>query len=144
MLIGLHDAERDHMKSKVFPNFALMKISAYHKAKGDTVEWWNCLDNEKYDTVYSSKVLSFTPDNFYLPENTIKGGTGYGKLELLQPCIDVCRPDYSIYPDCDYAIGFLTRGCIRNCRHCVNVQSTRCSALTSFRVLASNCRHCGG
>lgn len=28
-------------------------------------------------------------------------------------------PDYSIYPDCDYAIGFLTRGCIRKCPWCV-------------------------
>ena len=27
--------------------------------------------------------------------------------------------DYSIYPNIDYAIGFLTRGCIRNCPWCV-------------------------
>ena len=28
-------------------------------------------------------------------------------------------PDYSIYPKVDYAIGFLTRGCIRKCPWCV-------------------------
>lgn len=27
-------------------------------------------------------------------------------------------PDYSIYPDCDYDIGFTTRGCNRNCSFC--------------------------
>ena len=31
MMIGLHDAERDHFRHKTFPNLALMKISAYHK-----------------------------------------------------------------------------------------------------------------
>ncbi len=28
-------------------------------------------------------------------------------------------PDYSIYPDCDYAIGYLTRGCPNHCRWCL-------------------------
>lgn len=34
MRIGLHDAENEYMKHKTFPNYALMKISAYHKARG--------------------------------------------------------------------------------------------------------------
>ena len=33
MLIGLHDSDRTG-----FPNLALMKISAWHKARGDIVE----------------------------------------------------------------------------------------------------------
>lgn len=34
MIIGLHDSEKEHFKkAKTFPNYALMKISAYHKAK---------------------------------------------------------------------------------------------------------------
>ena len=41
MRIGLHDAEKEYMKRKTFPNYALMKISAYHKARGDFVEWWS-------------------------------------------------------------------------------------------------------
>ena len=117
MRIGLHDSEMDTLKHKTFPNLALMKISAYHKSLGDTVEWWQPLSS--YDIVYSSKVFDFTPENPYLPPNTIKGGTGYGLYDELPSEIDSCYPDYSIYPKCDYAIGFITRGCIRQCRWCV-------------------------
>ena len=78
MIIGLHDSDRTD-----FPNYALMKISAWHKAQGDTVEWWNPLFT--YDRVYSSKVFTFTPENPYLPENTVKGGTGYGIYDELPP-----------------------------------------------------------
>ena len=67
MNIGLHDSD-----STGFPNLALMKLSAWHKAQGDTVEWWNPL--LPYDRVYSSKVFTFTPECPYLPENTIRGG----------------------------------------------------------------------
>lgn len=112
MLVALHDSDATD-----FPNYALMKISAWHKAQGDSVEWWNPLFT--YDRVYSSKVFTFTPENPYLPENTIKGGTGYGIYEELPKDIDDMFPDYSIYPNVDYAIGFLTRGCIRKCPWCV-------------------------
>lgn len=108
------------MKKKTFPNLALMKISAYHKAKGDNVVWWEPL--EICDVVYSSKIFDFTPENLYLPENTIRGGTGYRDIPLskqLPKEIDACFPDYSIYPSCDYAIGYITRGCPRNCEWCV-------------------------
>lgn len=119
MLIGLHDAEFEHMPHKSFPNYALMKISAYHKSRGDTVEWWCALDNDKYDRIYSSKVFDFTEENPFLPsEKTIKGGTGYGIFSELPAEIDEMFPDYSIYPNCDYAIGFLTRGCPNKCPWC--------------------------
>jgi len=119
MLIGIHDAEKEHFKHKTFPNLALMKISAYHKLQGDTVEWWFQMDNHKYDVVYSSKIFDFTEENPYLPPNTIKGGTGYNVKSKLPDYIDDQYPDYSLYPECDYAIGFLTRGCIRKCPWCV-------------------------
>lgn len=80
MRIGLHDAEKSHMKNKTFPNYALMKISAYHKQLGDQVEWWNPLYH--YDRVYSSKIFDFTPEDPYLPDCTIKGGTGYRDIPL--------------------------------------------------------------
>lgn len=113
MLIGLHDGDGQ----TDFPNYALMKISAWHKAQGDVVEWWNPM--LPYDRVYSSKVFTFTPECPYLPPDTIKGGTGYGLYTELPEEIDGMFPDYSIYPACDYAIGFLTRGCIRRCPWCV-------------------------
>ena len=54
MLVGLHDAEKEYLKNKHFPNYALMKISAWHKSRGDDVEWWNPL--VKYDRVYGTEV----------------------------------------------------------------------------------------
>ena len=121
MLIGLHDAEKEYFKrGKNFPNLALMKISAWHKLQGDTVEWW--IPAMHYDRIYSSKVFDFTPVDPYLPDDAIRGGTGYRDIPMSQelaPEIDGMYPDYSIYPDCDYAIGYLTRGCPNNCRWCV-------------------------
>lgn len=119
MRIAIHDAEADHFKTlDKFPNYALMKISAWHKANGDEVEWFEPILRDTYDRVYSSKVFDFTPENPYLPEGTIKGGTGYGIYKDLPDEIDRMFPDYSIYPECDYAIGFLTRGCPNNCPWC--------------------------
>ena len=120
MQTGLHDAEKEHIKGKIFPNYALMKISAWHKAQGDNVEWWNPLKN--YDVVYSSKIFDFTPENPYLPENTIRGGTGYAGVPIWQQLrqeVDQLFPDYTIYPACDYAIGYITRGCPNHCRWCL-------------------------
>lgn len=120
MRVGLHDAEQEHLKHKTFPNYALMKISAYHKMRGNTVEWWNPL--LPYDLVYSSKVFDFTPQNPYLPPSTIRCGTGYTDIPInqtLPPEIDAAFPDYSIYPECDYAIGYITRGCPNHCPWCV-------------------------
>ena len=111
-LIALHDS--DHTN---FPNYALMKLAAYHKAQGDRVEWW--IPMVDYDRVYSSKVFTFTAEEQMLPPDTIKGGTGYGNMDELPPEVDAMFPDYSIYPDCDHAIGFLTRGCIRKCPWCI-------------------------
>jgi len=94
-----------------------MKISAFHKSRGDIVEWWQPI--KKYDLIYSSKIFSWTLENKYLPKNTIKGGTGYNIHSKLPSEIENCYPDYSIYPNCDYAIGFITRGCIRKCNFCI-------------------------
>ena len=122
MRVGIHDAEKEHLKHKTFPNYALMKISAYHKAQGDFVEWWAPLLTASFDMIYSSKVFGFTPENEYLPSWTIRGGTGYPDIPInqtLPPEVDSMFPDYSIYPKCDYAIGYLTRGCPNQCPWCV-------------------------
>lgn len=104
-----------------FPNFALMRISAWHKAQGDTVEWYDPLFSHP-DKIYASKVFTFTPDyTDYNPGDPepIRGGTGYRMYEDLPDEIDSMLPDYSIYPQVKYAIGFLSRGCIRKCPWCV-------------------------
>ena len=104
-----------------FPNLALMKISAWHKAAGDTVNWYEPLFSNP-DRIYASKVFTFTPDyEYYSPDapEPIKGGTGYDLKKELPEEIEKMLPDYSIYPAWKTAIGFLSRGCIRNCAWCI-------------------------
>lgn len=104
-----------------YPNLALMKISAWHKARGDNVEWYNPICS--YDKVYASKVFSFTPDyGYYINADQVeKGGTGYDISKILPTEIDRMQPDYSLYPHIDTrtAYGFLTRGCPNRCKWCV-------------------------
>ena len=99
------------------PNLALMRLAAYHKARGDSVEWFAPL--ARYNRVYASKVFTFTPDDPYLPPDVVRGGTGYDIRSRLPEEVEACAPDYSIYPDFKEAIGFLTRGCVNNCPWCV-------------------------
>ena len=112
MRIALHDAE----KNNGYPNLVLMKLSAWHKAIGDTIEWFNPLFTG-YDKVYSSKVFTWTKEDPYLPKHTIKGGTGYGLKTTLDDEIEHIKPDYSLY-DCAESYGFLTRGCPNKCKWC--------------------------
>ena len=113
--VGLLSVDSD------YPNLALMKISRYHRLKGDTVEWYNPLDH--YDKVYSAKVFSFTPDyGYYINADSVEfGGTGYDLEKKLPRDIDLIQPDYSIYPQIDSktAYGFITRGCPNRCKWCV-------------------------
>ncbi|MCL1856992.1 MAG: hypothetical protein FWF84_05065, partial [Kiritimatiellaeota bacterium] len=114
MRVAIHNGDGTGAR---FPNLALMKLSAWHKALGDSVEWFNALD--RYDRVYSSKVFTFTPRDPYLPPDAILGGTGYGVFNELPSEVEACEPDYTLYPDFPHALGFITRGCVRECPWCV-------------------------
>ena len=137
MKVGLIDVDGHN-----FPNLALMKISAWHKSQGDDVKWW--WGWERYDRVYMSKVFSFSED-IPTPVNTdevIRGGTGYC-ISLNQNGIEVFDktknndlpaeversfPDYSIYPQYDFAVAMTSRGCPRGCSFChVGSKEGRCS-----------------
>lgn len=102
-----------------FPNLALMRLSAWHKARGDSVEWWNGFVH--YDRAYLSKVFTFSPDFDAIihANEIITGGTGYKDYRNLPPDVEATAPDYSIYPRYSRAIGFLTRGCCRSCPWCI-------------------------
>lgn len=115
MKIGLIDVDGH----SGFPNLALMRLSAWHKKQGDSVEWWNGFC--RYGRVYMSKVFTFSPDidTVINAGEIIRGGTGYKDYGSLPDEIEKTAPDYSIYPGVDYAIGFLTRGCIRQCPWCI-------------------------
>lgn len=128
MKIGLIDVDGHN-----FPNIPLMKISAWHKSQGDSVEWYDPLFSPDMDIVYMSKVFSFTDDYLYpiRAKKIIKGGSGYcirlenGK-EVFDSNADIdlpseiehIFPDYSIYEITDTAYGFLSRGCPRGCSFC--------------------------
>lgn len=133
MRIGLIDVD-----GHAFPNLPLMKPSAWHKQRKDTVEWYNQLFHsvgKPFDRVYMSKVFSFTPDYEYFvnADEVIKGGSGYcisledGKEVYhkendghLPYKIEHIYPDYSLYPELtkDTAYGFMSRGCPRGCDFC--------------------------
>lgn len=138
MRIGLIDVDAESRGKITFPNLALMKLSAWHKRNGDSVEWYNPMLSSHMDKVYLSKVFSdeYTKD-YPWPvdaDEVVRQGSGYaihvvdGK-EIHDPVIDVplpydiehIMPDYSIYEQfgiVDKAYGFLTRGCPRGCSFC--------------------------
>lgn len=101
------------------PNLALMKISTYHKQRGDTVKFHEPLFDHP-DICYASKVFDFTPDYQFFPDcEIVRGGVGYDLTAKLPfPDYDRIMPDYSLY-GCDYALGRFTRGCPNSCPWCV-------------------------
>ena len=132
MKIGLVSVD-DHN----FPNLSLMKISAYHKARGDTVQWANSL--ERFDKVYMAKVFDFSRDDLqaYQTDELIQGGTGYNLTNKLPIEIETMFPDYSLYNIDNTAYGFLTRGCPRHCKFCIvgekeGLQSRKVADLKDF------------
>lgn len=127
MEIGLIDVDGHN-----FPNLALMKISAWHKARGDYVEWHCGLKH--YNRVYMSRVFDDTYSSDYEfcinADEVIRGGTGYDLKNKLPDEIEHIYPDYSLYPELtkNTAYGFLTRGCPRACKFCIVAEKEgRCS-----------------
>ncbi len=140
MNVGLIDVDGHN-----FPNLPLMKLSAWHKARGDHVEWYIPMFSGHMDKVYISKVFSFTPDYEYAidADEIVRDGSGYAirtengreifdttKDTQLPHEIEHIYPDYDLYPELckDTAYGFLTRGCPRGCEFChVEAKEGRCS-----------------
>lgn len=132
MNIGLYDADGHN-----YPSLPLMKISAYHKSRGDQVEW--AIPMMHYDIVYVSRVFgdeytTFDPTMIFNADEVFYGGTGFaikvvdGKEVFeksedpdLPDEIEHIYPDYDLYPELtkDTAYGFLTRGCPNNCPFCI-------------------------
>lgn len=131
MKIGLIDVDNRMKLDKCFPNLVLMKLSAYHKKNGSEVEWYS--PHNTYDTVYASKVFSFTEEIHEAIRATrvMYGGSGYcielkndkevyntEKSENLPFEIEHIYPDYELYGIKDTAYGFMSRGCPRGCGFC--------------------------
>jgi len=115
----LHVLLRD-IDSK-WANLALMKISAWHKSKGDSV----ALNRTKktIDKVYISCVFSKNKGlalgmakMFSCPVEI--GGSGIDLTTQLPDEIEHQKPDYSLY-GIRHSMGFTSRGCFRKCPWCV-------------------------
>ena len=109
------------------PNLALMKISAWHKAKGDnvTLVHGSQVDlTDPPDQIYASIIFK---KNKHLLDYLLSSyqeilidisGSGYDLKKELPEEIENMAPDYSLYPELNYSIGFSSRGCIRNTKTC--------------------------
>jgi len=126
-----------------FKPLGLMRISAYHKNKGDYVEF-----------VKGEKKINFIPDKIYITtlftykaRETLRTVRYYRKefpnveiwaggiMASLHPDlfkkegvyvhfgiwkeVEDFPPDYSLFPDLDYSITFTSRGCVNKCGFCV-------------------------
>lgn len=131
MKIGLYDAD-----GHKFPNLPLMKISAWHKSQGDSVEF--AVPLAEYDRVYVSRVFGDEYSKFedfcFNTKEIVYGGTGFAitiengrevytktKDTNLPYKIEHIYPDYSLYATLtkNTAYGFLTRGCPNDCGFCI-------------------------
>ena len=144
MRIAIIDADLIANKNHRFPNLAAMKLSGYYKELGATVHLKTNYEKlDRYHQVYISKVFTETkvaPEILALP-NVSYGGTGfyYDKAPKLPYEIEHHMPDYHLYDNwlstlpkkdrhkeyTDYSIGFLTRGCFRGCKFCINQNSNK-------------------
>jgi len=101
------------------PNLALMKISAYHKSKGDNV-LLNSSNNP--DKVYISCIFKENKGKALglskmFDCEVVIGGYGVNNNKLPNN-IEQIKPDYDLY-NIDYSIGYTSRGCIRKCKFCI-------------------------
>lgn len=94
------------------PNLALMKLSAWHRQRGDLL-----VIEGDVDVAYASKVFTYTEEK-QLPEGVTRGGSGWDLGTCLPEGIEHTCPDYTLY-GIDYSMGFLTRGCDRKCPWCI-------------------------
>lgn len=98
----------------------LMKLSAWHKARGNRIYLNDGCPNP--DEVYISCVFSKDAPKlrgiakmFTCP--VIMGGPGFGNNAVLPFEVEHIMPDYSLY-NCNASIGSTTWGCFRGCPWC--------------------------
>lgn len=112
MRVGLLDVD------SVIPNLALMRLCAWHRERGDEVEFYAPLFRDRYDQVYASKVFEFSDGSQLDRERMLIGGTGWDLSVSLPPDVEAMTPDYSLY-GYPHSLGFTMRGCRFRCSFCV-------------------------
>lgn len=121
--IGLYDFDfhiSKAWKRTRYPNLALMKLSQYYKSSGYYVEWLE--ENGEYDRMFGSMVFSWNEPSFafkFRAKQVTVGGSGIDLHFDLPEEVEHTCPDYNLYDGMDYSVGFVTRGCFRNCEWCI-------------------------
>ncbi len=119
MKVLLMDLDVDPRR-RPFPNLALMKLSRYHKKRGDQVDLNFPL--VQADLIYASCVFTWHWDNkkrAVLPPGAVIGGSGVKLQQKLPDHIERLKPDYSLYPGITFSLGFTSRGCVNRCPWCI-------------------------
>jgi len=111
------------------PNLALMKLAHWHRARGDQVTVTRSIERDlfepDYARVYGSAIFGFSQVRLmrFMRQwpDAIVGGTGTTNVQTVEELIgeEYERYDYDGWPDVDYSIGFLQRGCRLSCKFCV-------------------------
>lgn len=138
-LDGTPDRAADRVRKYKFPNLALMKLLAHHRALGHEVELREVqtaedlqprLSDPRRDLVYGSLIFEWTRPLAlaarHIYPDIVLGGTGWdfkdgvqvGRTDL-PPAAEDIVPDYSGYPGYQRSIGFTQRGCRYECDFCV-------------------------
>lgn len=122
MKVLLIDADYRRDDDEKFPNLALMKWSAIHQAKNDLVYPLN--NGGDPNIIYVSSVFTknrshaLSAGRLHSNAKIEVGGSGVSLTRTLPNEVEHIMPDYSLY-DCDFSMGFTSRGCIRKCPWCV-------------------------
>lgn len=112
MNVGLYNLEPRIVNS------AMMRVSMFHKRRGDSVELYKHENHSSYSRIYAFSIFDFTPKRF-VTRNMITGGTGFNIRTKLPPEMEREQYDWSLYPDCDFSLVWFSTGCIRKCPFCV-------------------------
>jgi hypothetical protein len=158
MNVGIIDAELLANGHHRFPNLAAMKLSAWHKGRGDAVsllpDYSHVADFDEVCIccVFTDTAKDIPPKVLTLP-NVRYGGTGFffDKAPALPRAVEHSPPDYDLYrgwlqgrtgPNlryyADYSIGYLTRGCFRCCKFCINRNCRKAVAASPLREFYSS------
>jgi hypothetical protein len=111
------------------PNLALMKLAAFHRARGDIVAFsrspYRSPVEPPYDRVYGSAIFSFTSQHVErfkaeFPGAIVGGTWDTGNPVTVEDVVgDFDGLDYSLWPDFTASLGFTQRGCRLKCGFCV-------------------------
>lgn len=118
LLMDLDLLRQNRRRRRIFPNLALMKLSAHHKARGDEV--YLNFPLQRPDITYASCVFTWNSQGkASVPDGAIAGGSGLDLKAELPPEVEHIKPDYDLYPGANFSMGFTSRGCTRKCPWCI-------------------------